>query len=171
MRRPLLSLILAGALGSGLLTAGAPPARAATDSVTLAGSLQSELGCPADWQAGCAATHLARVAGTATWQGTFHVPAGSWEFKIAANDSWDVNYGAEGVAGGANVPLSLVGAADLVFSFDADTHRIGIQPAKLSGPPPPRTACWSRVRCGRPRRTSGSYFLMADSLRERRSVQ
>jgi glycosidase len=162
MRRPLLSLILAGALGSGLLTAGAPPARAATDSVTLAGSLQSELGCPADWQAGCAATHLARVAGTATWQGTFHVPAGSWEFKIAVNDSWDVNYGAEGVAGGANVPLSLVGAADLVFSFDADTHRIGIQPAKLSGATTPadRKLVASSLRA--PTTDERFYFLMAD---------
>ena len=29
------------------------------DAVTVAGSLQSELGCPGDWQPDCAATHLA----------------------------------------------------------------------------------------------------------------
>ena len=33
-------------------------------TVTLAGSLQSELGCPGDWQAACASTHLSAVPGT-----------------------------------------------------------------------------------------------------------
>jgi hypothetical protein len=32
-------------------------------SVTVAGSLQSELGCPGDWQPDCAATHLSFDAG------------------------------------------------------------------------------------------------------------
>ncbi len=51
-------------LAAGLLTlaAWAGPAAAsdtpAPASVTVAGSLQSELGCAEDWQPGCAATHL-----------------------------------------------------------------------------------------------------------------
>ncbi len=45
-------------------------------SVTIAGSLQSELGCPGDWQPDCAATHLAYDAGDDVWQGSFTLPAG-----------------------------------------------------------------------------------------------
>src|SRR5919109_2830626 len=54
----------------------APPS-----SVTLAGNLQDELGCPGDWQPECAATHLAYDAADAVWQASFAVPAGAWEYK------------------------------------------------------------------------------------------
>ncbi|MCB0910406.1 MAG: alpha-amylase [Propionibacteriaceae bacterium] len=162
MRRPLLNLLLTAVLASGFLVAGATPARAETTAVTVAGSLQSELGCPGDWQPDCAATHLSPVEGTTTWQSTFHVPAGEWEFKIAVNDSWDTNYGAGGVAGGANIPLSLVGAADLVFSFDSDTHRIGIQPVNLSGATTPADRKLARNSLRQPLTDERYYFLMAD---------
>ena len=57
-------------------------------SVTIAGSLQSELGCPGDWQPECATTHLTADATDDVWQGTFTVPAGSYEYKAALNDAW-----------------------------------------------------------------------------------
>jgi hypothetical protein len=79
---------------------------AAPSSVTIAGSLQSELGCPGDWQPDCAATHLAYDAGDDVWQGTFSVPAGAWEYKAPLNDSWDENYGLHAAPGGANIPRS-----------------------------------------------------------------
>ena len=46
-------------------------------SVTLAGDLQSELGCPGDWEPGCATTHLAEQ-GNQVWRGEFTVPTGDW---------------------------------------------------------------------------------------------
>ena len=46
-------------------------------SVTVAGSLQSELGCPGDWDPACGVTHLAYDASDDVWQGTWTVPAGS----------------------------------------------------------------------------------------------
>src|SRR6266545_186783 len=73
-------------------------------SVTIAGSLQSELGCPDDWQPGCATTHLNFDADDLVWQGTFTVPAGNWEYKAALNDSWDENYGMNATRNGANIP-------------------------------------------------------------------
>src|SRR5919201_665040 len=76
-------------------------------SVTIAGSLQSELGCPADWDPGCAATHLAYDGYDDVWQGTFDVPAGNWEYKAALNDSWVENYGAKAQQGGGNIGLNL----------------------------------------------------------------
>ena len=54
-------------------------------TVTIAGSLQSELGCPGDWQPECASTHLAYDAGDGAWQATFSVPSGNWEYKAALN--------------------------------------------------------------------------------------
>ena len=62
-------------------------------SVTIAGSLQSEAGCAGDWDPACATTHLTYDASDDVWQGTFTLPAGSYEYKAALNDAWDENYG------------------------------------------------------------------------------
>jgi hypothetical protein len=102
MRR--LGLFIALLLLAGVSSAAAnhtPP----PSSVTVAGSLQSELGCAGDWDPACAATHLAYDANDDVWQKTFSVPAGSWEYKAPLNDSWNENYGLHAQAGGANVPL------------------------------------------------------------------
>ncbi len=61
-------------------------------TVTVAGSLQSEAGCPTDWDQACATTHLVYDASDDVWQGTFTLPAGSYEYKAALNDL-DENYG------------------------------------------------------------------------------
>ncbi len=73
-----------GVLIAVLALAGAGSAGANTPaptSVTIAGSLQSELGCPGDWDPSCAATHLVYDASDDVWQRTFDVPAGDWEYK------------------------------------------------------------------------------------------
>src|SRR6478609_6358469 len=46
-------------------------------SVTIAGSMQSELGCPGDWQPECGVTHLTYDANDDVWQGSWNIPAGS----------------------------------------------------------------------------------------------
>ena len=93
-------------------------------SVTIAGSLQDELGCPGDWQADCANTHLAYDAGDDVWQGVFTVPAGSFEYKAALNDSWDENYGANAQLNGSNIPLNLGAETGVKFYYDHKTHWI-----------------------------------------------
>lgn len=93
-------------------------------SVTIAGSLQSELGCAGDWDPGCAATHLTYDANDGAWQGTFTVPAGSWEYKAPLNNSWDENYGLHAQQNGANIPLSLGAASSVKFYYDHETHWI-----------------------------------------------
>src|SRR5215207_7350385 len=85
-------------------------------SVTIAGSLQSELGC--------AATHLTFDANDGVWQGTFNVPAGNWEYKAPVNNSWDENYGLHAVQNGANIPLNLGAASSVKFYYDHETHWI-----------------------------------------------
>ena len=91
-------------------------------SVTIAGSLQSELGCSGDWQPDCAATHLSYSADDDVWQGSFAVPAGSYEYKAPLNDSWDVNYGKNAQPGGDNIPLSLDANATVKFYYDHKSH-------------------------------------------------
>ncbi len=90
-------------------------------SVTIAGSLQSELGCPGDWQPDCAATHLAYDAGDDVWQGSFTLPAGGYEYKAALNDSWTENYGLHAEANGANIPLAALGGS-VKFYYDHKSH-------------------------------------------------
>lgn len=93
-------------------------------SVTIAGDLQSELGCSGDWQPDCAATHLIYDAGDTVWQRVFNIPAGNWQYKATLNNSWDVNYGLHATAGGANIPLNLANNTALKFFYDDKTHWI-----------------------------------------------
>ncbi len=137
-RRLLLGLVVAVATALGLVAPAALPAAAdhtgLPDRVTLMGSLMSELGCTGgpnggDWDEGCSATDLSRVGDTPVFELDVTVPAGSYEFKVRLNGSWDENYGAGGVAGGPNVPLALENAAQLTFSYDHTSHRVGVAPS------------------------------------------
>jgi glucan 1,4-alpha-glucosidase len=94
-------------------------------SVTVAGSLQSEAGCPDDWLPDCATTHLGYDANDDVWQGTIDdLPAGDYEYKAPLNDSWNENYGLHAVFDGANIPLNLPSAASVKFYYDHKSHWI-----------------------------------------------
>lgn len=155
--------VLAGsALALAPLVGAALPAAAETLSVTLAGSLQSEVGCTADWQPECDASKLTRVGDTTAYAKSFSLPAGSYEFKVAINDSWDVNYGAGGALDGANIPLVLEGPATLTFTYDDVSHRVSFTPEGLSGG---TTAADTRLAANSlrsPLTKERFYFLMAD---------
>lgn len=109
---------------SKILSIGLAPPAAQPGSVTVAGSLQSELGCSGDWQPDCAATHLDFDSTDGVWQWSFSLPAGSYEYKAALNDSWDVNYGLNAQLNGPNIPLNLSSPADVKFYYDHATHWI-----------------------------------------------
>jgi glycosidase/fibronectin type 3 domain-containing protein len=92
-------------------------------SVTIAGSLQEELGCPGDWQPECSSTHLADNAEDDVWQATFNVPVGSWEYKAALNGTWDENYGLNAAPNGANISVTAPGG-NIKFYYDHKSHWI-----------------------------------------------
>jgi glycosidase len=117
-----LSLVLALAATTAGIVGQAGPVAAEPATVTIAGSLQSELGCPGDWMPDCAATHLIFDADDGVWQATFALPAGSYEYKAALNDSWDENYGLGAVRDGPNIPLVLGEAASVKFYYDGTSH-------------------------------------------------
>ena len=102
------------------------PVSAATDSVTVVGSLQTELGCSGDWDPACTDTHLTYEAADDVWQSAeiWTVPMGDWEYKAAINDSWAENYGLHAEPSGANIPMTLAAATPVKFYFDPKTHWI-----------------------------------------------
>jgi len=125
---------LVAAAASALLVAGGlvvatPPALAADRTFALVGDLQSELGCPGDWQPECAETELAPTAMPDVYAAEFEVPAGSWKYKVAVGDTWDESYGLNG--GGDDIPLTIEGPATLRFLFDDAQHRVGLEAVSL----------------------------------------
>ena len=105
-------------------TAGRAEDTPTPTSVTVAGSLQSELGCPGDWQPECVFTRLTFDANDGVWQAAFDVPAGSWEYKAALDGTWAENYGLGGARDGANIPLALGSSMAVKFYYDHASHWI-----------------------------------------------
>ena len=93
-------------------------------AVSVAGSLGSELGCSADWLPECDQAQLALDPADLVWKLTVpNLPAGSYEFKAALDWSWNVNYGANGVLNGGNIPFEHDGGP-VTFRYDHFTHLI-----------------------------------------------
>ena len=88
--------------------------------VTIAGSLQSELGCPGDWAPDCMRTWLEDPDGDGTYTfSTTALPAGSYQVKVAHGLSWAENYGAGGTRDGADIDVDVPAAGvQVVFSYD-----------------------------------------------------
>jgi hypothetical protein len=54
-----------------------------------------------------------------------NLPAGDWEYKVALNESWDINYGQNGIPNGPNIPLSVpVDGTAVRFTYDSVSHII-----------------------------------------------
>ncbi|MGB7340016.1 MAG: pullulanase-type alpha-1,6-glucosidase [Phototrophicaceae bacterium] len=118
-------LLLIGTLGIVNVIAQDNP-----ELVVVPGSFQSELGCSDDWQPDCESTALTFNEDSGLWEGTFSIPAGSYEYKVALNGGWDQNYGLDGEAGGANIPLVLDADMDVSFAYD---HSTGIITDSVNG--------------------------------------
>ena len=90
-----------------------------------AGSFQSELGCPGDWEPDCLRSWLEDPDGDGIYTfETTALPAGSYETKVAINESWDENYGPGGAPDGANIPFTVpVDNAKVTFTYDATIAR------------------------------------------------
>ncbi|MCP3142136.1 pullulanase X25 domain-containing protein [Pyxidicoccus xibeiensis] len=100
-----------------------------TPIAVLAGSMQSELGCPGDWDPGCMITWLKDIDGDGTQELRIpSLPAGTYELKVAHHESWDENYGANGVPGGDNIVFTVPATdQEILFSYNSSTHLLTIQ--------------------------------------------
>ncbi len=104
------------------------PARASDtpvpEIVTIPGTMQSELGCPGDWQPDCDKTFLVYDVEDDVWQGAFDLPATEADsrYKVALNKSWSENYGAKATRNGPDIPLVLAVPTTVKFYYDHKTH-------------------------------------------------
>ncbi len=120
----LLVAIYSVGIGASSIFPGMIPAAlaAAPTSVTIVSDFQSELGCTGDLQPDCATTHLTYDAADDVWQGTWTIPAGSWSYKAAIDNSFDENYGAGAVANGPQISLNLGASTIVKFYYDPNSH-------------------------------------------------
>jgi pullulanase-type alpha-1,6-glucosidase len=156
---------MAIAVAGGLVPITAASTAQAADvprTVTVVGSLQSEVGCPGDWAPDCDATELAREGDSTAYSKELDVPAGTYELKVVINRSWDESYGADGAKDGANIPLVLQGPATLTFSYDDVTHKIGVAPTDLPGQATTADRALAGSSLRSPLTSEQMYFLMAD---------
>ncbi len=113
-----------------------------TPIATLAGSFQKALGCASDWDPSCLRTWLQDVDGDGIFTfSTSALPFGVYECKVAINESWDENYGANGEPGGANISFLVPrdnGPVD--FSYDAASHILTVDTHAGGNPQPQITA-------------------------------
>jgi len=104
--------------------------------VTLAGSMQSELGCPGDWDPACMRGWLKDPDGDGTYTFAGTLPAGSYETKVVHGLAWGEDYGADGVRGGANIPFEVpAGGVEVVFTYDVSTHRLQVSTRSAGSAP------------------------------------
>lgn len=152
--------LCAGTAATASTTAAPAQAVPTPGGVALVGDLQDEIGCAADWMPECAESELVPT-GDGTWSAEFTVPAGSYEYKVALDDTWDVGFGLDG--GAENVPLTLGGETALRFTFDETTERIAVAPVDLSaGYDAATDAAIVRPPVRQPGSDERFYFVMTD---------
>jgi maltose/maltodextrin transport system substrate-binding protein/arabinogalactan oligomer/maltooligosaccharide transport system substrate-binding protein len=133
-----------GAWGSGVqlaLTGELPVADAMNDAVAqiqdlIQGALAGMVNIPGSWQvvgAACGSdwdpacpTSALTDNGDGTWSGTFTIPAGEYEYKVALDGSWAVNYGSDGLQDGPNYALSLAADSTVTFTYDSATQLVTV---------------------------------------------
>lgn len=91
--------------------------------VGVPGSYQAAVGCAQDWDPACPET-LMTDNGDGTFSLTVTIPAGEYFYKVALDGGWDTNYGLDGEAGGADIPLNLSEETEVTFTYDSETNII-----------------------------------------------
>ncbi|WP_155849988.1 pullulanase X25 domain-containing protein [Arthrobacter sp. H41] len=93
-------------------------------SVALAGDFNPLFGEAGHWTTNLRGLQLDYDAVENVWKLPLQLPAGTYQYKIVVNGSWDENYGAFGVLDGANHELRLLSDTAVMFRFDYATKDI-----------------------------------------------
>ncbi|MBK8901694.1 MAG: pullulanase-type alpha-1,6-glucosidase [Anaerolineaceae bacterium] len=121
-----LLLVILLALGVTAVSASAqsddPASIPPPDSVTIAGTLQPQLGCAGEWNTTCAESQLTYDPQNDIWLATFDLAAGNYEYKAALNGGWGDNYGLNAEYYGPNIPLELPEDGPVIFWYDHKTR-------------------------------------------------
>jgi hypothetical protein len=99
--------------------------------LTAPGNFQSELGCANDWEPDCLRSWLQDPDGDGTFEMTTSaLPSGSYEVKLAQDESWDSNWGQGGVPNGAAIEFIVPGPGALVtFRANGLTNVLTVETA------------------------------------------
>ena len=102
-----------------------------TDSVnkviaTVVGNFQLQLGCKTDNNPACLRSWLEDPQGTGTYSFiTSALAAGTYEAKVAINESAGETYGQDGAAGGAPISFTVTAKGDeIYFGYDPASHKL-----------------------------------------------
>jgi len=93
--------------------------------VNVPGSYQDEAGCGADWDPACEATAMEKGE-DGLYRLSVDLPTGEYEFKVALDGAWVVNYGSDGAQDGPNYALSLTADGKVTFVYDPATHLVEV---------------------------------------------
>ena len=93
--------------------------------VNLPGSYQDVAGCGAQWDPACEATAM-EEGDDGLFTLSVDLPAGDYEFKVALDGDWTVNYGSDGAQDGPNYTLSLAADSTVTFTYDPETQLVEV---------------------------------------------
>jgi len=91
--------------------------------VNLPGSYQDKAGCGAAWDPACEATAMTK-GDDGKYTLTVQLPKGDYEYKVALDGKWDVNYGSDGALNGPNYKISLTADSTVTFTYDPATFLV-----------------------------------------------
>lgn len=94
--------------------------------VNLPGSYQDKVGCGGTWDPACEATGM-KKGNDGKYTLTIKIPAGDYEYKVAMDGAWTVNYGSDGAQDGPNYTFSLAADSTVTFTYNPETHMVELK--------------------------------------------
>lgn len=91
--------------------------------ITVAGTVQAFAG-GSNWDPASDKTVMSYLGNGIYALTIKNIPAGSYEYKVAANGSWAENYGANARSGGDNIKMIVPSTEDITFWYNDDSHII-----------------------------------------------
>ena len=92
-------------------------------AVTVAGSFEDQIPTCGVWSPGCTAANLT-LGADGWWRGTFTLKKGTYQYKVALDNTWDVAYGDNGGSGNVNLVVP-ADETQVTFVFDPVSHQVG----------------------------------------------
>jgi maltose-binding protein MalE len=93
--------------------------------VNLPGSYQDQVGCGAQWDPACEATAM-KAGDDGKYTLTVQLKAGDYEFKVALDGAWTVNYGSDGAQDGPNYKFTMPADGSVTFTYNPETKLVEI---------------------------------------------
>jgi hypothetical protein len=94
--------------------------------VNLPGDYQDKAGCGGTWDPACQTTAM-KKGDTGLYTLTVSLKASGakpYEYKVAMDGAWTVNYGSDGKQDGPNYTLTLAADSTVTFTYDPNTHMV-----------------------------------------------